>query len=76
MKEFLDIIKIIGVCILGILIVTILVGAICTPLLTLECNAQAKDIGLSYKYDFWGGCLVQENGYWMPLDNWRYIGNK
>ena len=38
------------------------------------CNAQTADIGLPHRWSFWGGCQIQENGKWIPLENWRYFG--
>ncbi len=79
MDTFLDVIKGIGTLILGVLVIAVIIGALCAafvPVFILSCNEQTKDIGLPHKYNFWGGCMVQENGNWIPLDNWRYLGNE
>ena len=74
-----DLLKGIGVAVLLILVAAILIVALWGafyPFLLAICNEQTKDIGIPHKYSFLGGCLVQENGNWIPLDNWRYVGNK
>jgi hypothetical protein len=50
--------------------------AMVSPLLLISCNTETKYIGIPHKWGLWSGCLVQENGNWIPLDNWRYFGNK
>ena len=72
-----DVIEGIGILILILIVLSIAVGVLCvalSPLLKLECNGLTSDIGLPHRYLLWGGCQIQENGKWIPLDNWRYFG--
>jgi len=80
MKElFTDIFKGLGVVLILVIIASLflmLIATIFTPIMVLSCNAATSQIGLPHKYDFLAGCMVQESGNWIPLDNWRYVGNK
>ena len=66
-------------CIVLILVVVaVLVGiTVGITYLTMPptCEAMTENIGLPHQWSFWGGCQVQEDGKWIPLENWRYFGN-
>jgi len=38
------------------------------------CIQKTSGIELPSRFLLFGGCQVQENGAWIPLDNWRYFG--
>lgn len=40
------------------------------------CNQSTKDIGLPHQWGWFSGCRILENNKWIPLDNWRYLGEK
>jgi len=62
---------VIGVCIVIILcLVASFIG-----ITWAECEGATKDIGLPNRFLVIGGCQVQENGQWIPLNNWRYFGD-
>lgn len=76
MKDVLEGIGVSILVILAIMILTVVLWGIVSPFMYLECQNATKDIGLNSKWNFWAGCLVQENNKWIPLDNWRYLGEK
>ena len=41
------------------------------------CNHAAAEIGFSYRWDIWSGCMIEvQDGQWIPLDNYRWVENK
>ena len=71
MKEIL---VLVGICFF--IVLCIVVGALVPSYLISErsCYASTSEIGLDAKWDFWAGCRVEEDGKWIPLENWRYFG--
>jgi hypothetical protein len=68
-----------GMILLAILACALLIAILfmaLQSLMILDCNGQTKDIGLPHRYSFFGGCQIHEDGNWIPLENWRYFGNK
>lgn len=39
------------------------------------CIQKTSGLGIPSRYLLLGGCQIQENGTWIPLDNWRYFGD-
>jgi len=37
------------------------------------CNEQTKGMGFPHKWGIFSGCMIEVNGSWMPLDNYRYF---
>jgi hypothetical protein len=71
-----DLIKSIILAILIVAIVIVVVTIAFIPAMRASCDATTKDIGMPHRWSFWGGCQIQENNNWIPLDNWRYLGDK
>lgn len=39
-----------------------------------ECKAKTGDMGVAARWSVLGGCQVQvEEGWWIPLENFRYV---
>ena len=36
----------------------------------MECDAQAGRIGKNYEWSFFGGCMIEDKGRWIPLKNY------
>jgi hypothetical protein len=63
----------------AILIIVIVVG-VCLGLFFvtewITCLQQTVNIGHPHRFLIPAGtCQVQENGYWIPLENWRWFGD-
>lgn len=41
-----------------------------------RCSATAEQIGVAHDYGFWSGCVVEVDGTWIPLDNYRVSTQK
>lgn len=39
----------------------------------LKCEAQAQEMGVAYKWGYWTGCMVEVNGRFIPLKNYRML---
>ena len=41
-----------------------------------ECNGRTQNIGFEHRYMWpFGGCQIYVNGSWIPLDNYRFLGD-
>jgi len=71
--------RMVGVTVIEILIPLIIIVIVCLAIMgptlfsCVTCNQQTKDIGFSHKWGIWSGCMIEVNGSWMPLDNYRYF---
>ncbi len=72
--DWKELFAIVAISILVLVVGGALVGLGLSPLLNEGCNQMTADIGMPHRWSFFGGCQVQENDKWIPLDNWRYFG--
>lgn len=41
----------------------------------MECRGKTSGMGIPWRYEIFGGCQVEPSiGVWIPLDNYRYVG--
>lgn len=52
-----------------------LVTGICLVLDQKTCEEKTRNIGLPHTWSPWTSCMINQDGDWIPLENWRYIGN-
>lgn len=71
MRDFME--GILGISIIVLILGSIFGGSFAIAYFSSRatCNGQCESIGYEHKYDYWGGCLININGSWIPLD--RYI---
>ena len=60
---------------IGLLIVGIILGSVIgSPLYNCKiCSDKTKGMGFPHKWGWFSGCMIDVNGSWMPLDNYRYF---
>lgn len=67
----------IAVIVVGVLILA-LIGAIVGGIYgcdRAECNGRTQSIGFEHRYMWpFGGCQICVNGSWIPLENYRFLG--
>ncbi|HLA29263.1 MAG TPA: prepilin-type N-terminal cleavage/methylation domain-containing protein [Syntrophales bacterium] len=66
MKGFTIIEVVIAVAILAILALIPIAGK-------MECDGQASRIGKQHEWTFFGGCMIEDKGRWIPLKNYRVL---
>lgn len=66
-----DLIYILGFIVILILVIgsSIFLGIVGA---NYSCEKTADALGKNFKYSFWTDCLIENNGQYIPLDN--YIG--
>lgn len=52
----------------AVVAVTLGVGAIIGK---IECDNKAGRMGKAHEYRFIGGCMIEDKGVWIPLENYR-----
>lgn len=42
----------------------------------ISCKVMTKDIGMNHRWRIFGGCQVQVEQGWIPLDYYKYVNKK
>ena len=64
--------------VIAILCLALVFGVFVGIVLVLDhktCDEQTKYIELPHTWSAWTSCMVEQDGKWIPLENWRYVGN-
>ncbi len=77
MKDFLEILGVVGAALFGGMLFMILGIVILIPIMTAlntkACNNLSTEIGLPTHYTFWNGCFIEVNGQTIPQEKYIYI---
>jgi hypothetical protein len=63
------------IVILCLVLLIVAFGGIMLALDHKTCDEQTKYIELPHTWSIWTSCMVSQDGKWMPLSSWRYVGN-
>lgn len=59
------------------LIIAAIIGAAVGIPIALDCKTcteQTKEIGFPHRWGVFSGCMIEVNGSWIPLENYRFLG--
>jgi hypothetical protein len=75
-QNVLDVVAI-ALCLVGILFLAAVIigvtGLLLTPVMATSCDNRWVDY--QHKYDILGGCMVMQDGKWVPDKNVVVVGN-
>jgi hypothetical protein len=66
--------------VMGAFLIVVLIGClVCVPAYLANyatCSAKAEVMGTDYKFGFYEGCFIKEDGKWVDYDRYRIINQE